>query len=111
MNKERLLLTYKCFLNAFDLTPDQVVVDKSCMDVLMGYADETPKLTIMIHPVVHRVVAEVMEHEAGNTALMWAFLWCLDLHLMFDTPRTIKVGSVIGSAESFISAPTTRTLH
>lgn len=111
MNKEQLIWTYRSFLHAFDLTPNEVVVDKTCMDVLMGHAYEVDKLAMMLHPTVHRFAAEIMEHEANNTTAMWSFLWSLDLHLMFDRPKVITVGGIVGSAESFISAPTTRTLH
>lgn len=111
MNKSELMSTYQNFLNAFDLTPSEVVVDKTCMDVLMGYSPEVDKLSLMLHPMVHRFAIEIIEHEAHNMAAMWGFLSYLDLHMLFDTPKTIRVGSIIGSAESFISAPTTRTLH
>lgn len=111
MTKEQLIWTYRNFLHAFDLTPEEVVVDKSCMDVISGTGPEVSALSIMLHPTAHRFITGMIEQEARNTAAMWAFLRLLDLHMMFDTPRTITVNGIIGSAESFLSTPTTRTLH
>lgn len=111
MNRADLISTYENFLNAFDLTPNEVVVDKSCMDVLMGRTETVPKLSLLLHPMVHRFAVEIIEHEALNMSPMWGFLSYLDLHMLFDPPKTISVGGIIGSAESFIGGSTTRTLH
>lgn len=111
MTKEQLVKTYHEFMHAFDMRAGEVVVDKTCMDVIMGKAPEVEKLSLMLDPFTARFVADITVHEIGNTAAMWAFLGSLDLHAMFDRPRTITFEGIIGSVESFLVRKPAHTLH
>lgn len=111
MTKVMLLHMYKDFLRAFDLKPDDAVLDKTCMDVLAGKTWEVDKLSVLLHPQTHRFVVQIMEHETHNMTAMWAFLGYLDPHLMVGEVERVTVEGAVGTKTSFISAPTSRTLH
>lgn len=111
MEREDLISTYRNFLHAFDLTPDDAILDKTCLDVIQGHAFKVDKLSVLLHPPTHRFVSEIIEHEKHNSSLMFVFLKYLDLHMRIGDVPTVTIPGFIGSAQSFLSAPTTRTLH
>jgi len=111
MTKAMLIHMYKDFLRAFDLKPDDVLVDKTCMDVLAGKTCEVEKLSVLLHPPTHRFVLQIMEHEVNNMSAIWAFLGYLDPHLLVGEVERVTIDGVVGTTTSFISATTSRTLH
>ena len=110
MTKQELLKTYQCFLIAFDLKPADVVLDKTCMDVLMEDEDEVEKLSMLLPAPTHRFVLDIMVHEANNPSMFWDFLSYVDPHILVGDVERMTVGNVVGTTTSFLNKPK-HTLH
>jgi hypothetical protein len=110
MTKQELLRVYRAFLVAFDLEPDDVVLDKTCMDVLDDEADEVEKLSMLLPASTHRFVKQIIDDEAGNPSMLFQFLRSVDPHLLVGDVERMKVGVIVGSTTSFLNKPK-HTLH
>lgn len=111
MTKSLLTLAYADFLRAFDLKSHDVIVDKGCMDVFMGNTQSIERLSLLLHPQAYRFVKDIMKQEANNMSDAWAFLSCTDPYMLVGEVEKITFCGIVGSATSFVNAPSKRTLH